>query len=247
METYQHSSRFTATGFPFSLLIWVTLFAIAMGFMESAVVIYLREILYPAGFDFPLTPISPRLAVTELFRELATLIMLLGAGVLAGKTSSTRFAWFLYAFGIWDLFFYLFLKLILDWPASFLTWDVLFLIPVTWTGPVLSPVIVSCLMILLALVIVNNTSVNQRYGLRLLDWLVLVTGAVIVFLSFVWDYSSFILQHYKPSDLWSMPDNKALFDLALKYIPAQFPWILFSAGCTVILVSILLIHRSRKH
>jgi hypothetical protein len=247
METYRHSSRFDTTGFPLQLLFWVTLFAIAMGFMESAVVIYLREILYPAGFDFPLKPISAQLAVTELFRELATLIMLLGAGVLAGKTSSTRFAWFIYAFGIWDLFFYLFLKLILDWPASFFTWDVLFLIPVTWTGPVLSPVIVSCLMVLLALVIVNNTAVNQRYGLRIPDWLILIAGAVIIFLSFVWDYSSFILRHYKPSDLWIMPDNKPLFDLSLKYIPAHFPWILFSVGCTMILVSILLIHRNRIH
>ena len=93
-------------------LLIVTIFAIAMGLLESAVVIYLRDILYPGGFEFPLNPIRPDLLWTEVFRELATLVMLLGVGILAGRTLAERFAWFLYAFAVWDIFYYVFLWLL---------------------------------------------------------------------------------------------------------------------------------------
>ena len=76
----------TLPGIPVRLLIMVTLFSIAMGYLESAVVVYMRDILYPAGFDFPLAPIELNLAITEIIREAATLIMLLTIGLIAGKT-----------------------------------------------------------------------------------------------------------------------------------------------------------------
>ncbi len=98
------------------LLIIVTAFAIAMGFLESAVVVYMREILYPGGFEFPLSPIPVRLAVAELLREVATLVMLVSIGILAGRRFSTGFAWFIYTFAIWDIFYYVFLWLLLGWP-----------------------------------------------------------------------------------------------------------------------------------
>ena len=147
-------------------LFTITAFAIAMGFLESAVVVYLREILYPEGFAFPLSPIPVSLALTELLREVATLIMLVGIGIIAAKRFSTGFAWFIYSFAIWDIFYYLFLKLLLDWPESLFTWDVLFLIPTTWTGPVLSPILVSLTMILLALVILvrADRGIDSRYS-----------------------------------------------------------------------------------
>ena len=134
-------------------LIWVSIFAVAMGFFEAAVVIYLRKLMYPAGFSFPLAPIEHGLAVTEILREAATLIMLLSAGILAGRYATERFAWFIYAFAIWDIFYYIFLKLLIGWPESFMTWDILFLIPATWVGPVITPVIVSLSMIVLAAVV----------------------------------------------------------------------------------------------
>ena len=127
-------------------LITITAFAIAMGFLESAVVVYMREILYPEGFAFPLSPIPVSLAVTELLREVATMVMLVTIGVIAAKRFSTGFAWFIYSFAIWDIFYYVFLKLLLGWPESVLTWDVLFLIPTIWTGPELLPVLVSLTM-----------------------------------------------------------------------------------------------------
>ena len=123
--------------------VWLTLFSIAMGFLESAVVQYLREISYPGGFEFPLVPIDNRLAVTEVIRESATIMMLIAVSCLSGRTLSERFAWFLYCFAVWDIFYYIFLKFLIGWPASFMTWDVLFLIPAPWVGPVIAPVIVS--------------------------------------------------------------------------------------------------------
>ena len=89
------------TGFSKNL-ITVSIFAIAMGFLESAVVVYIREINYPGGFDFPMVIPSGSIAVTELLREAATLVMLICVGLLAGRSISGRFAWFLYSFALWD-------------------------------------------------------------------------------------------------------------------------------------------------
>jgi hypothetical protein len=65
----------------------------------------------------------------ELVREGATLVMLLTLGMLAGRTWRTRFGYSAIAFGVWDIFYYVFLKLISDWPKSVLDWDILFLLP----------------------------------------------------------------------------------------------------------------------
>jgi hypothetical protein len=73
--------------------------------------------LYPGGFSFPLSPIPERLAITELLRELATLVMLAGVGVVAGRNFPERFAWFIFSFGVWDIFYYVFLKLLIGWPT----------------------------------------------------------------------------------------------------------------------------------
>src|SRR5215204_495359 len=130
-------------------LIWVTIFSIAMGFMETAIVVYLRKIYYPGGFQFPLVPMEADLVLVEILREAATIIMLVGIGILIGKNTSQKFAYFIYCFAIWDLCYYIFLKLLLDWPESLLTPDILFLIPVPWVGPVIGPCIISMTMIVL--------------------------------------------------------------------------------------------------
>ena len=91
---------------------WITLFGIAMGLLEGAVVVYLRELYYPEGFGFPLKLMSNQVALTELFREAATLIMLMSIGALAGRTRIERFAFFIYSFAVWDIFYYVFLKLL---------------------------------------------------------------------------------------------------------------------------------------
>jgi len=220
----------------------VTIFAIAMAFLETAVVIYLRELMYPEGFRFPLAPISPELALTELLREASTLIMLIMIGVLAGKKLADRFAWFLYSFAIWDIFYYVFLKVMINWPDSLMTWDILFLIPATWTGPVITPIIISLMMILLAYFILSFTNKGLSLKIKALEWTGLIVGSLLLILAFIWDYSAFILKEYKLVDILILPDKSGLFDYATGYIPEKFPWLLFFIGYGIILIFILLVY-----
>jgi hypothetical protein len=210
-----------------------------MAYFESAVVIYLRELMYPEGFQFPLAPISPQLALTELLRETATLIMLVFIGVLAGKKLADGFAWFIYSFAIWDIFYYVFLKIMINWPESFFTWDILFLIPATWTGPVITPVLVSLMMILLAIFILHFTNQGLDIKIKTIEWTGLIAGSIVLIIAFIWDYSRFILEKYSLIDIFTIPDKTQLYDYAIGYIPAKFPWLLFAAGYLIILTTII--------
>lgn len=219
------------------LLITITSFAIAVGFMESAVVVYLREILYPVGFEFPLSPFPVNLAVTELFRELATLVVLVTIGILTGRRFSTGFAWFLYTFAIWDIFYYVFLWLLLGWPQSLMTWDVLFLIPTTWTGPVLSPVLVSMTMILLAMVILIRAERGKDSRIPGKIWAGLILGSLILIFGFILDYSQHMLTHFSLFEMGELK-NPEVMKVATAYVPHHFPWGIFATGEAVILASI---------
>jgi hypothetical protein len=221
----------------YSNLIWITFLAVSMAFVESAVVIYLRELYYPAGFDFPMVSMPGRIALTEILREIATLIMLVAMGFLAGKNARQRFAWFIYSFAIWDLFYYLFLKLVLDWPSSWFTWDILFLVPVVWTGPVLAPVLVSLTMILLAFSILY---IDQRPEEWVINWSVVflvVLGSVLIFVSFIWDFSYFIIRHSSFSTLLKTDSVSTGLHF---YKPVSFNWFLLLAGEISILAGIIL-------
>ena len=227
------------------LLITVTVFAIAMGFLESAVVVYMREILYPGGFEFPLSPIPVNLALTELLREVATLVMLVSIGILAGRRFSTGFAWFIYTFAIWDIFYYVFLRLLLGWPETLMTWDVLFLIPTTWTGPVLSPVLVSLTMILLAMVILFRAEGGKESRVPGRIWGGLILGSVILIFGFILDYSQHMLTHFAFFEMYQVK-NPEVLEVATSYIPRRFPWGIFALGEGVILASIGWYSRSNR-
>ncbi len=218
-------------------LFWVTLFAIAMGFMETAVVVYLRKLYYSGEFKFPLVPIEPQVAQTEFWREAATIVMLAAIGVFCGRSKSTRFAWFIYAFAIWDLFYYLFLKIILNWPESLNTWDILFLIPVPWVGPVIAPCILSLNMILLALIILFREEKRQCTNPGKRVWLLLIVGAIICILSFCYDY---LFQVVASGNNWDPLLRKNLFENIKTYIPGQFNWLLFGVGESLVLIATLL-------
>ncbi|MFH0759828.1 MAG: hypothetical protein V2B15_21240 [Bacteroidota bacterium] len=221
------------------LIAIVTAFALAMGFLEAAVVVYMREILYPGGFSFPLAPVPVHLAWTELFREVATLVMLLTVGMMAAKKFSARFAWFIYSFAVWDIFYYVFLKLILGWPGSLLTWDVLFLIPTTWTGPVLSPVLVSLTMILLAMTILVCEERGKDTRIRRMEWIGLIAGSFVLIFGFVFDYSQYMLEHFSLLGMLQVK-NPEVLEVATGYIPRSFPWWIFGTGEALILFTILM-------
>ena len=99
-------------------LFWVGLYAVAMGWLEAAVVVYLRMLYYPGGFTFPLKVMPWSVAWVEIAREAATLLMLVAVGILAGRNRLERFGYLLYAFGLWDIVYYLGLQLAIGWPGG---------------------------------------------------------------------------------------------------------------------------------
>lgn len=225
------------------LLIWLTCFSIGMGYLESAVVVYLRELYYPEGFHFPFKMLSNRIFITELLREAATIIMLVSIAWIAGKNWYQRFACFLFCFGIWDIVYYLGLKMLLGWPDSLFTWDILFLIPVVWVGPVLAPVICSLSMIGFAFSILYFESKGKTVKFHPKEWLLLITGSTLILITFVWDYSLLVIQN----DLLNgLSNNERLIKALGNYLPQHYHWWLFIAGEITILSGFLLYYRRNR-
>ncbi len=163
----------------------VIFFSIAFAFVESSVVVYLRALYYPEGFFFPLKAMPADHLLTELLREFSTLVMLGAVGMLAGNSRWEKFSWFLIAFGVWDVFYYVWLKVLLDWPATLSDWDILFLIPVPWIAPVIAPVLISMLLIAAGiLIIVKN---NNLFHLPLGAWIAAITGSGCMLYTFMYD------------------------------------------------------------
>lgn len=225
-------------------LLIVSLFATAMGFLEAAVVVYLRELYYPGGFTFPLRMMTEKIYLTEIIREASTLVMLLTIGILSGKTAWERFGWFLFSFAVWDILYYVALKALLNWPESLLSWDILFLIPVVWVGPVLAPVITSLLMIFLSLLILHLKKKGFRHGYNLKAWLVLITGAMLTFISYVIDYTRILFQTPLHEDSSSMLNIQALKETVSRHVPERFAWEWHIAG-SILIVASMLLHYSR--
>lgn len=216
--------------------VWITLYSIAMGLLECAVVIYIREIYYPNGFYFPMKPINPTIGIVEISRELATLIMLISIAAIAGKNFIQRFAWFIFSFAIWDIFYYIFLYIFIGWPNSLFTFDVLFLIPVPWIGPVITPVIVSALMIYLAVVFLRA---KLTYKPSWKVWSLLILGSSVTIFSWIYDYATYIFCNYGFNEIWSLNKNRNIFETATTYIPTTFNYYIFALGIAIILFGII--------
>ena len=203
---------------------YVLLYAIAMALLETAVVVYLRELYYKDGFAFPLRNLPATIAITELLREAATVVMLVAIGFLCGKNKLQRFAYFCLAFAVWDIFYYVFLYVLLSWPQSLFTWDILFLIPLPWYGPVWAPCLVSTLMIIGSGYIIYQTEKECSPQIIASDWLLLIAGACVTIYSFVRDFIN------------TLPATSRLtdpLDVLLhvgSYVPQQFEFLVFFLG-----------------
>jgi hypothetical protein len=183
---------------------WLTIYAVAMAYVESAVVVYLRVIYYPQGFDFPLAPMPTGTMAIEVGREAATLAMLLAVAMLAGADRWERFLAFCLSFGVWDLFYYAWLWIFIRWPPSLLTWDVLFLIPVPWIAPVLAPVLVSVSLVAASLVLLRLKAQGVRLGFSTSLWALAVIGGLLVLGSFMIDFAGVLRQMMPPPFHWGV-------------------------------------------
>lgn len=163
----------------------VILFAIAMGLLEAICVAYIRQIIFPPDGNIANTPISDFNFTLEAIRESMTIIMITTLSILAAFNWRTRLAMFFLAFGIWDIFYYVGLKIFLDWPATIMDWDTLFLIPVAWYSPIIVPVLISTYFIIGSIFIIlhesNGTNLRFNFTVVILQFL----GFAVWFYSFV--------------------------------------------------------------
>jgi hypothetical protein len=225
-------TRSEATGarpLPFGpawVLAGLYLFGIGFGFVEAVVVVDLRAIFTPAAVRiagpsaedrFPMIPFDritsgdpalARLMRIEVAREAATMVTLAGVGLAVGRSFVGRFAAFVVGFGVWDLTYYLSLRLLTGWPASLWTWDVLFLIPVPWAAPVAAPAFVATTMVLAGSIVLVREATGRPFRVSRWDWLAIVAGGSILVASFCWDWRK----------------------IAAGGQPNLFPWALFNFG-----------------
>ena len=165
----------------------VIAFAVAMAYLESAVVVYLRAALgLEPGAIFPLQPAESlgSFAAIELGREVATLVMLGSIGWLVGRTALERLAWTAVAFGVWDILYYAWLWVFIGWPPFLDTWDLLFLVPVPWVGPVWAPVVVSLALVGFGLAAARRFARGEPPTVRPWELAAGLAGGAIVILSF---------------------------------------------------------------
>ena len=226
---------------------WSFWYGVGMALLEAVVVVYLRELYYPQGFSFPLQNMDWSIYAIEILREAGTLLMLVCVSALAAENFTVWLAYFLFNFAVWDIFYYVWLKILLNWPANLLEWDVLFLIPITWDGPVLSPLLCTLAMLILAGIIFVHHQRGKQVKLNSKEWALLLSGALLVFISFIWNYSTLLLQGGFFKDLLNLSSNPAFQQVTASYVPSSFQWPLFLTGYGLIWLAIgLLATRLRK-
>ncbi len=190
-------------------LLVVLAFAVGMAWVEAASVYYIRALVdrivpYQAN---PL-PIHGVLGRVELVREAATLVRLLTLGMLAARTWPRRLGYTAIAFGVWDILYYVFLRLMTGWPTSVFDWDILFLLPLPWWGPVLAPVCIAVLMIVWGSFVTQSPRQGPASPLTIALWGLSGIGIVLALSLF-------------------MADSLRALHLGLdmrQVLPTRFPW-----------------------
>ncbi len=166
---------------------WAGVFAAAFAFVESAIVVYLRAVLDVEDLIRDVPPLDPFITATELGREVATLVLLAAAGWAIGRNLQTRLGFSFFVFGLWDIFYYVWLKVVLGWPDSLLDPDILFLIPLPWWGPVLSPLLIALLCVFGGVFAVICDERGKQVRPRAWEWVALAVGVLLVLYAFMAD------------------------------------------------------------
>ncbi len=194
---------------------YLLLYSIAMGLLEAAVVVYLRELYYPDNIReiLPLRPFRLFDLRIELLREAATIIMLwFVAGLAELEDYRRRLFAFMAVWGIWDLTYYLWLKAFIGWPQSLMSIDVLFLLPVPWAAPVLAPVLFASAMAVAGM-IVTSTTIEPVTDIKF--WLMFLSGGTSGLISFLMAGAEITSSGF------------------------EFPWLLFGIGLALFSMSLI--------
>lgn len=203
----------------------VALFGVAMAWFESATVFYLRVLVDRVQPYQPIPlPEHGALGAVELVREAATLVMLLLVGMLAGRSWRAKIGYALIAFGVWDIFYYVFLVPISGWPASVMDWDILFLLPLPWWGPVLAPTSIAALMIAWGTLVTQSDEQHPAFDLPWPSWT--ACGAGVVFALYVF-----------MADAIGVLDQGR--DAIIGVLPAAFNWPLFCVALALMAVPLI--------
>lgn len=219
------------------MVLSLLLFGTAFGYLEAAVVSYLRLLHEPArqqfhpgraaGDLFPLLTLEQlrtsggeqqRTLVVEIGREAATIVMLGAIALAVAENAGQWAAAFVISFGVWDITFYVFLKALLGWPASLLTWDILFLIPVPWVGPVLAPCLVSATMVAAGVWHLRSESRGQPIRIGRAQWAGMLAGAIVIVASFAADYPNIMAGGLPNPFHWN------LFGLGMAVAMGSYAW-----------------------
>jgi hypothetical protein len=202
----------------------VVLFALAFAWVEAAIVFYLRTLVdrlepYQAN---PL-PLVEAIVWVEIVREAATMIMLATVGIIAGRNLVSRLGYTLIAFGVWDIFYYVFLVPMTGWPNSLMDWDILFLIPLPWWGPILAPMLIALLMIIWGTLVTQIESLQARALSN--RWVLAISGSGILLALYV----------FMADAVRVAPKGEpALREM----LPTQFNWSLFLLALALMTVPI---------
>jgi hypothetical protein len=191
----------------------VMAFAIAMAWVEAASVFYIRALVDRIEpYQVEPLPIHGALGNVELWREGATLVMIATLGILAGRTWRRRAGYAALAFGAWDIFYYVFLRLISGWPRTLLDWDILFLLPLPWWGPVLAPVSIALVMVLWGTLVTQSRDSATDARWTFLTGALACVGIALALAVFM-------------IDSWrALPEGR---DAVLQVLPDDFNWPLF--------------------
>ena len=205
--------------------LWVAVYAVAMAYLEAAVVIYLRALLH-----IELDHVSlGHYFIIEVGREGATIAMLVAVGWIAGRKLQDRLAYAAFAFGLWDIWYYVWLAVLIGWPETLFDWDILFLIPLRWWGPVLSPVVVALLLCIIGILAVIKTEREEKLQFTPTRLVASALGGLLVLYVFMADAIGALMRGNAGWDGRPSAFNWPLFLLAmvLMAVPslrAIWPW-----------------------
>lgn len=196
----------------------VLAYAVAMAYLEAAVVVYLQLALGSrVGAIFPLSPAieAGNFFTIEVGREAATLVMIATVGLLVGRSWLERLAWSAVLFGAWDIGYYAWLHVFSGWPPALDTFDLLFLLPVPWVGPIWSPVAVSVALVGVGLAAASALRSGRQLALARWHWVAALGGGLLVVLSYTLDTERLIGGG----------------------LPGPYPWVIFAVGLLLALAA----------